>query len=323
MYTIKEAAARTGVPVPLLRAWERRYGVVTPTRTAGGYRLYDDRALERLKSMRRLVDEGWTASVAAAAILDGSAPAAPTAAASDPAVPAERPAASDASRRELLEPFVDAAISLDAAALEAVLDRMLATGSFEAVADAILLPALEAVGDAWADGRLSVAGEHAASHAVLRRLAAAFQAAGRPASVRGSVLVGLPPGSRHELGALAFAVAARRAGLPILYLGPDLPVADWIATANRARARAVVIGSPTAADVGPAAAVAAGLAERAEPLLIAFGGRMAEVAADAASVDGAFVRARPLVLPDRLVDAVDALRAALPGARGQGARHSS
>ena len=45
MYKIKEAAARSGVSVPLLRAWERRYGIVSPTRTASGYRLYDEDAL--------------------------------------------------------------------------------------------------------------------------------------------------------------------------------------------------------------------------------------------------------------------------------------
>ena len=323
MYTIREAAARTGVPVPLLRAWERRYGVVAPTRTAGGYRLYDDDALERLRSMRRLVDDGWTASVAAAAILDGTAPATSAGRAPD-AVAARDPGEGSSDRdRALVAALVDAAIALDAATLEAILDRMLAAGSFEAVADAILLPALQAVGDAWADGRLSVAGEHAASHAVLRRLAAAFQAAGRPAAVRGSVLVGLPPGSRHELGALAFAVAARRAGLPILYLGPDLPVADWIATAERTRARGAVIGSPTAVDVRPAAAVAAGLATIGEPLVIAFGGRMAQAAADAVARDSAGAGSPSLVLPDRLVDAVDALREALPPARGRSARRTS
>ena len=57
------------------------------------------------------------------------------------------------------------------------------------------------LGDAWADGRVSVAGEHAASHAVFRRLAAAYQAAGRSAPAERSILVGLPPGARHELGA--------------------------------------------------------------------------------------------------------------------------
>src|SRR5512132_2369982 len=71
MYTIRQAAARSGVSVPLLRAWERRYHVVSPARTASGYRLYDDAALERIRTMRRLVAAGWTPSNAAGAILSG------------------------------------------------------------------------------------------------------------------------------------------------------------------------------------------------------------------------------------------------------------
>ena len=48
MYTIKQAAARTGLSVPIIRVWERRYGVVQPGRTPAGYRLYDDEAIARL-----------------------------------------------------------------------------------------------------------------------------------------------------------------------------------------------------------------------------------------------------------------------------------
>ena len=54
---------------------------------------------------------------------------------------------------------------------------------------------------------MDVAAEHAASHAVWRRLAIAYQATARPSPEAGVVLVGLPPGSRHELGALMFSVA--------------------------------------------------------------------------------------------------------------------
>src|SRR4029077_17330070 len=71
MYTIKQAAARTGVAVPTIRAWERRYGVVSPARTTAGYRLYDDDAVERLAAMRFLVEtEGWRPSQAAERVKD-------------------------------------------------------------------------------------------------------------------------------------------------------------------------------------------------------------------------------------------------------------
>jgi DNA-binding transcriptional MerR regulator len=316
MYTIKQAAARTGVPIALLRAWERRYHVVSPERTASGYRLYDDDALERIRSMRRLVDGGWSPSVAAAAILRGEAPHADPAAsagvdataggASSAGIEDVSQTSGDPGSERLIERFVSAAIALDIYRLELTLDRMFAAGTFETVVDALALPALRAIGDAWADDRLGVAGEHAASHAMLRRLAAAFQAAGRPAETLGAILVGLPPGGRHELAALAFSVAARRAGLPVLYLGPDLPVDDWVATALRTHARAAVIGSPTSADVGPAVDVGRALRTADPALAIAVGGRHAEQTRDVLGGSP-----RIILLPDRMTAAVDTLAAAL------------
>lgn len=301
MYNIKQAAARTGLTVPVLRAWERRYGIVSPARTPSGYRVYDDEAIARVQAMRRLVDAGWAPSTAAAAILAGTAPAEPDPEPAVAGVPVEPPE-NDA--------FVEAAARLDSDGVEAILDEMFARGSFERIADDYLMPAVVALGDAWAHGRIDVAAEHLASHAVLRRLAAAYQAAGRPNFDPGGVIVGLPPGSRHELGALAFGVAARRAGLRVLYLGPDLPIDDWVATAERVGARAAVIGSVTAADRGPARRVALALREALPGIVVAFGGKHPPgrpPASDGSGADGApgpWIR-----LPERLDDAVRTLAA--------------
>ena len=98
----------------------------------------------------------------------------------------------------MIERFVAAAEASSASATEAALDEMFASGSFELVVDDVLLPAAAALGDAWASGRLSVGGEHAASAAVARRLGAAFQAAGAPGKV--SVVVGLPPARAMSSG---------------------------------------------------------------------------------------------------------------------------
>ena len=242
MYTIRQAAARTGLGAPLIRAWERRYGVVAPTRTTGGYRLYDDDAIRTLLAMRGLVDAGWTASEAARAIKAGEI-AVDDVADEQPAGPARR-LLGGTNRARIIERFVAAAESNSPAETEAAIDEILASGSFEAVVDDVLLPAAAAIGESWATGRMSVAAEHAASAAIARRLAAAYQAAGVPG--RTTVLVGLPPGSRHELGALAFAVALRRRGVGVMYLGPDVPVDAWVDVARRTKARAAVIGVVTA-----------------------------------------------------------------------------
>lgn len=297
VYNIKQAASRTGVSVALLRAWERRYGIVAPERTAAGYRLYDDAAIERLRAMRHLVDDGWSASSAAASLRAAGADAI-RAINGLPAAPRGEPTVAEAE--PLVDRFVAAAAALDADAVETTLDEIFARGSFERVAADYVFPALRALGDAWAAGTLDVAAEHAASHAVLRRLAAAFQAAGRAGP--GAVLVGLPPGARHELGALAFAIVARRAGLPIVYLGADVPEADWTRAVNETAAQAVVIGAVTTADLPAAEALARTLLQARPGLVIAFGG---PATVPGQAVDGA------MRLPVSLAAAVASLQATL------------
>lgn len=303
MYTIKQAAQRSGVSVQLLRAWERRYGVVTPMRTDSGYRLYDDAAIARLHAMRALVDEGWAPSTAAGRIrgmedsavaeLSGQSGVLRAAAAPSIATP----------RRSLTEAFVAAAGDHDEAGVERVLDEMFATGSFEHVASDVVMPALVALGDAWAAGTIDVAAEHAAAGAVSRRLGMAFMAAGLP-SQSDVVLIGLPPGARHDLGALAFATAARRSGLSVRYLGADLPASDWVDAVERTRARAVVIGVVMTRDAKPAQAVAAALRHAHPEVVIALGGR------GAASLKLAELQPA-LILPPDLGPSVQALREAL------------
>ena len=115
------------------------------------------------------------------------------------------------------------------------------------------------------------AGEHLASYTVMRRLAAAYDAAS--SGTRGArIVVGLPPGSRHEPGALAFAVAACRNGLRAASVGADLPTRDGATAVPTQRARAVVLAVHLEADL-PALTTVVEYLRVAEPqLLVAVGG---------------------------------------------------
>ncbi len=273
MYTIKQASLRSGVSVPLLRQWERRYDVVRPSRTGSGYRMYDDDAIERLRLMRELVADGWSPSVAAEHVR-GLADQQVWDARQDRLQPAD--GALPAPDEDLAWAFVQAAGSLRVGAMESVLDDMFARGSFEQVATRYLMPALRALGSAWAGGTVDVAAEHVGSAAVLRRLAGAYQAAARGDIDGPAVLVGLPPGARHELGALAFAVMARRSGLHVVYLGADLPVDDWLRAAEQTDAAVAVIGVVAPRDSDAAEEVAAALRTAFPGLVVAFGGSAAD-----------------------------------------------
>jgi DNA-binding transcriptional MerR regulator len=62
---IGEVARRTGVTVPTLRAWERRYGLLVPVRTAGGHRRYRDDDVRRVLAVLELTGQGWGVAAAA------------------------------------------------------------------------------------------------------------------------------------------------------------------------------------------------------------------------------------------------------------------
>jgi len=263
MYTIGRVAALTGVPVATLRAWERRYGVVAPVRTDTGYRLYDASALSAITRMRSLLDEGFGPKAAAAKVV------------------AERMALQPESGATTADPggddepsvarFLAAAITLDSAELGRSLDEMFLAMSFEAALDRRLMPAVRALGDAWQKGELGVGGEHVASAAVIRRLGTAFEAAAL--DVDGPrILTGLPAGSRHEIGILAFATAARRCGLAVLHLGADLPNDMWVHAAAAYGAEAAVLAVPTAADIDSARSAVDAMSQAHPQLLVYVGG---------------------------------------------------
>jgi methanogenic corrinoid protein MtbC1 len=298
LFTIKQAAKLTGVPEATLRTWERRYSVVTPSRTESGYRLYGTDSIAVLSSMRKLVDAGWSPATAAAAVRDG------TVSTSGPAMPALqgglRPPAEGYNAAAYMEQFLTSAARMDLGGIEESLDRGFSIGTFEHVVDAWLFPCLIALGEGWARGEIDVAGEHLAAHAVLRRLSAAFDAAGSRS--RGpKVVVGLPPGSHHELGALAFATAIRRLGHDVLYLGANVPATSWEAAVLGHSARAAVLSVVTPADRPNAITTAHQLKTFHPELVVATGGAAGGgLGSDAES------------LPDRIDEAAQRLDALLP-----------
>ena len=137
--------------------------------------------------------------------------------------------------------------------------------------DAWLMPAMVAVGQAWAAGHLDVAQEHFLSAAVMRRLAAAYDAAGHARAGR-HVLTGLAPGATHQIATLAFATMLRRAGLRITYLGADLPVPSWVQAVRTTHPDAIVIGAPTTADTQTATDVIHALRQTAPHTPLYVGG---------------------------------------------------
>jgi MerR family transcriptional regulator, light-induced transcriptional regulator len=223
---IGQLAKRTGVSPELLRAWEQRYGLLQPTRTAGGFRLYGAVDEARVQRMQSLVSGGLAAAQAARLILSGDEPAPPTVSGS---------ATTLAEAAGNLTASLD---RLDEQAANTALDRLFSAYTVETVLRDVVLPYLHRLGDRWAAGEVSVAQEHFASNLIRGRLLGLAQGWGQGQGP-GAILACLP-GEQHELGLLAFGVALRRRGWRITYLGTDSPI-DAVADTARTLAPTVVV----------------------------------------------------------------------------------
>lgn len=243
---IGELARRTGIATDLLRAWERRYGLLTPERTAAGYRLYSDDDVRRVRRMRELLAAGLSAAEAAQQ------------AASEPIPPGD-PERSEVAPGSASAELWRALEQLDDAGAHAALDRLLADYSTAAVLADVVLPLLRELGAGWERGEISVAQEHFASNLLRGRLLGLARGWDRGAGPR--ALLACPRGERHDLGLVVFGLALRELGWRITFLGADTPADTIVESVQRLEPEALVFAVTDSTRLDAVAETAAGLAD--------------------------------------------------------------
>ena len=238
-YPIRAVSKLTGISIDTLRAWERRYQAVVPTRDERGRR-YSDADVARLRLLDRAVAAGHSVGQVAT-LNDGelrqlAGPASHLAAAA--AEPARLP---DTSALKA------ALITLDSGEVDRQASRLAATLSpIQLVRDA-LLPALREVGDQWNVRRGGIAREHVMS-ATLQHLFGSFLRFHGRRSGAHRLAFATPAGDHHEIGILAAAMLAAAHGFLVSYLGPNLPASELLQAVKASGADVLVLGLTFAGD---------------------------------------------------------------------------
>jgi MerR family transcriptional regulator, light-induced transcriptional regulator len=267
---IGELSRRLGVSDHVLRAWESRYGLLQPLRSAGGFRLYSEADESRIRRMQAHLAHGLSAAEAAQAVLaedsrtqtDHGRAAAPRRAG---------PVAGELSGdlRQALDAF-------DEPAAQAVLDRLMSDLSLMAVLRDVVLPYLTELGERWERGTASVAQEHFASNLIRGRLAGLARGWGNGHGPR--AVLACPPGELHDLALMVFGIVLNRNGWRIDFLGASTPVEELTRTVDARRPDLVVLAATLPENLEPHATQLTALAQRA-PLALAGAGATPQIAA--------------------------------------------
>ena len=252
-FNMKVVVQETGLKPDTLRAWERRYGVPSPERTAGGHRLYSQYEIDMLKWLIARQEEGLSISHAIELWQqlrsEGQDPLA--------SYGQEMPASSVSGAVHVMgdridtlrEAWIEACLSFQEFAAQQILAQAFAFFPPETVCVELLQKGLREIGCGWYEGRVSVQQEHFASALAVRQLEA----------LRGSlastvrqkrVLLACPPHEEHTFSLLLLTVLLRWRGMDVVYLGANVPLARLDTSVAVIRPQLVVAAAQTLPAAG-------------------------------------------------------------------------
>ncbi len=269
VYNMKAVVEATGISAATLRAWERRYGALSPGRTESGYRLYSARDIAMLRWLRARVDEGMSISQAINLLVHRRT--------HDVNSGAERHNNETTGPREARGLLLAALLRYDEATADRALEEAFAVYGLESATERILTPAMIEIGEMWHQGRTTTAAEHFASNYLRRKLEAIINAAPQ-ANVGPLVVLGCGPGDWHEMGLLLIYLMLRRRNVNTIYLGQNVPLAQFVDEMARLRPAMIIMAATTAETMPGLIDMATAVQEMPAPRpLFGFGGRVFNV----------------------------------------------
>lgn len=235
-YPISAVSRLTGIPLDTLRAWERRYQVVTPKRSDRG-RVYTEKQVKRLMLLRQAVESGHAIGQVAKfqdqslrELLDRATFLTQT-----------QPAAPNLVSEDLLAPVLHAIERYDYALADRELNRMsTAIASPRNLVREVALPLMRTIGERWHQGKCSIAQEHMLT-SLLSALLSSFIRTYTPTDPPARVLFATPRDERHSFPNLAAAMLTAAGGLGVIPLGTDLPKEDIVMAARKSGARVLLL----------------------------------------------------------------------------------
>jgi DNA-binding transcriptional MerR regulator/methylmalonyl-CoA mutase cobalamin-binding subunit len=237
-YPIKVVSQMTGLSEFVIRAWEKRYDAVVPSRTETNRRLYSEEEIEKLRLLNEAVNNGHNiGGIANLSVEDLRTILRKEKARSQDKVMVDA-SASDIDL--LMNSCIEAVKAYDGKELETILLKASSKLSQPVLIEELIIPLVYKLGDLWHEGIIRVANEHLAT-GVIRSFLARLIERNKPDESAPIIISATPRGQDHELGAMIVGVTAAPLGWKVVYLGPNLPVEEISAVADSLEAKVVAL----------------------------------------------------------------------------------
>ena len=249
LYNIKAVVQKTAIQTSTLRAWERRYGIPNPGRSAHGHRLYSPRDLAIINWLRQRVEEGMSIGHAVSLLHQSSEETTPL---EQPAANVDLEAPIDLNR--LQQHLMHSLLQFDLRHAHMVVNNACAIAPVEQVVMGLFQPTVAGIDQRWDEGIGTVAEEHFASNFIRQRLLGMFQIYA-PLTLGPRVVCACPTEEQHELGLLMFALLLQQRGWEIIYLGQSTPLDGLLDCLARTRPDVLCMSASSAQAVVPLAEI--------------------------------------------------------------------
>ncbi len=300
MFNTKSVVQQTGVPGPTLRAWERRYTLLSPERANNTYRLYSERDVVMIRWLKERVDAGMAISQAIAFFLhkhDETHVENPSSSESSSSITSlTSPTTTEPdvsahvisllnghiqpvfptiySMRLVRERLVEAFNQLDESLASMIMGSMLAIYPLDQVCAELITPTMWQIGQLWADGAITVSVEHFASNFFRALLSNLMHVTPIPTSAP-TAIVCCAPGEPHELAPLMLALFLRRSGIRVVYLGQNIEIEGLLQSVRKISPTLLCISLTMPAYLSSLIELAHKLEELPQPRpIFAFGGQV-------------------------------------------------
>jgi DNA-binding transcriptional MerR regulator len=213
-FTIKDLENLSGIKAHTIRIWEQRYQFLKPNRTDTNIRYYSNDELKKILNIALLNKYGYKISH-----IDKM---------NEMEVKEKILSLSQvqAQQERIVNDLIKCMIDLDMEKLEEILDKYIIARGIERAITQIIFPFLEKIGILWLTNHINPAQEHLVTNIIRQKLIVGIEGATSLLKVNKTVLLFLPEGEYHEVGLLFVYYLLKSRGVPVIYLGANVPLTD-------------------------------------------------------------------------------------------------